>query len=70
MSKNGTHWSGDVFREMRARDIITVCTVPDGGLTQLLDLIGGEGDRRAVASYTRVDDREPSHARPGVSAAA
>jgi sulfopyruvate decarboxylase alpha subunit len=38
-----THWSHDVFRAMKARDIGTVCTVPDGGLTKLLDLIGADG---------------------------
>ena len=36
------HWSGDVFREMRAREIATVCTIPDGGLTQLLNMIGDD----------------------------
>jgi sulfopyruvate decarboxylase alpha subunit len=44
MSSKSTHWSADVFREMRARDIATICTVPDGGLTRLLDLV--EADRR------------------------
>jgi len=39
-----SHWSNDVFRAMKARDIVTVCTVPDGGLTKLLDLI--EADRK------------------------
>jgi len=35
-----THdWSTDVFREMKARDIATVCTVPDGGLTRLLKMV-------------------------------
>lgn len=29
-------WSSDVFAAMRARDISTVCTIPDGGLTKLL----------------------------------
>ena len=33
------HWSTDVFRAIKARDIGIVCTVPDGGLTNLLDLI-------------------------------
>jgi sulfopyruvate decarboxylase alpha subunit len=32
-----------VFRAMKARDIVTVCTVPDGGLTKLLDLIEADG---------------------------
>ena len=41
-SRTAHHWSADVFREMQARDIATVCTVPDGGLTQLLNLIEAE----------------------------
>jgi sulfopyruvate decarboxylase alpha subunit len=28
---------------MEARDIVTLCTVPDGGLTKLLDLIEADG---------------------------
>jgi sulfopyruvate decarboxylase alpha subunit len=46
------HWSADVFREMRARDIATVCTIPDGGLTQLLGLIDGERKMRLVTLTT------------------
>ena len=38
-----SHWSHDVFRAIKARDIATVCTVPDGGLTNLLDLIEADG---------------------------
>ena len=41
MSEN-RDWSADVFREMKARSIATVCTVPDGGLTQLLKMIEAE----------------------------
>ena len=44
MPSPASHWSNDVFRAMKARDIVTVCTVPDGGLTKLLDLI--EADRK------------------------
>jgi sulfopyruvate decarboxylase alpha subunit len=51
MSKS-THWSSDVFREMRARDITTVCTVPDGGLTQLLNMIEGDRKMRLVTLTT------------------
>jgi sulfopyruvate decarboxylase alpha subunit len=44
-----THdWSTDVFRAMQARDIGTVCTVPDGGLTQLLKMVEGERQMRLV----------------------
>jgi sulfopyruvate decarboxylase alpha subunit len=52
MSKSEKHWSADVFREMRARDIATVCTVPDGGLTRLLDLVEGERKMRLVTLTT------------------
>ena len=52
MSKHPDHWSSDVLREMRARDIATVCTVPDGGLTQLLNLVGGDGKMQLVTLTT------------------
>jgi sulfopyruvate decarboxylase alpha subunit len=38
-----SHWSHDVFRAIKARDIAIVCIVPDGGLTNLLDLIEADG---------------------------
>jgi len=38
-----SHWSDDVFRAMKARDVAMVCTVPDGGLTKLLGLIEDDG---------------------------
>jgi len=41
-------WSNDVFREMKARRITTVCTIPDGGLTTLLRLIEADRDMRLV----------------------
>jgi sulfopyruvate decarboxylase alpha subunit len=43
MTESDTDWSSDVFRIMQARSIATVCTVPDGGLTELLKMI--EADR-------------------------
>ena len=46
------HWSSDVFREMAARDIRTVCTIPDGGLTQLLNLVKADPERRLVTLTT------------------
>ena len=48
MSDNQKHWSADVFREMRAREIAVVCTIPDGGLTQLLNMIGDDEKMRLV----------------------
>ena len=41
-------WSADVLREMKARDIATVCTVPDGGLTTLINLVEADPALRLV----------------------
>jgi sulfopyruvate decarboxylase TPP-binding subunit len=46
------HWSDDVFRAMKARSIALVCTVPDGGLTHLLELVGAERGMRLVTLTT------------------
>ena len=46
------HWSDDVFREMKARDIATVCTIPDGGLTQLLLKVESNPAMRLVTLST------------------
>jgi sulfopyruvate decarboxylase alpha subunit len=46
------HWSSDVFRELTARDIRTVCTIPDGGLTQLLNMVKADPGRRLVTLTT------------------
>jgi len=48
-------WSDDVFREIKARDIATICTIPDGGLTALLDL--AEADR-ALRVVTLTSEQE------------
>lgn len=45
-------WPSDVFREMRARDITTVCTVPDGGLTELLKMVDADKGMRLVTLST------------------
>ena len=45
-------WSADVFREMRARDIKTVCTIPDGGLTELLNMVDADRGMRLVTLST------------------
>ena len=45
-------WPADVFREMQARDIKTVCTVPDGGLTELLKMIDADRGMRLVTLST------------------
>jgi sulfopyruvate decarboxylase alpha subunit len=44
-----THdWSTDVFRAMQARSISTVCTVPDGGLTDLIKMVEADAGMRLV----------------------
>lgn len=48
----GHDWSADVFAEMRARDIATVATVPDGGLSRLLDLCHADAATRVVTLTT------------------
>jgi sulfopyruvate decarboxylase alpha subunit len=45
-------WSADVFAEMKARDIKTVATIPDGGLTSLLKMIGADKSMRLVTLST------------------
>ncbi len=44
----GRHWSDDVFREMKVRNIETVCTVPDGGLTKLLNMVKDDDAMRLI----------------------
>ena len=46
------HWSDDVFREMKSRDITTVCTIPDGGLVQLLLKVEADPAMRLVTLST------------------
>jgi sulfopyruvate decarboxylase alpha subunit len=41
-------WSTDVFHAMQARHIATVCSVPDGGLTDLLRMIEADRAMRLV----------------------
>jgi sulfopyruvate decarboxylase alpha subunit len=52
MTTKKRHWSEDVFAEMKARDIKTVCTIPDGGLTQLLKMVDADKDMRLVTLST------------------
>jgi len=47
-----TDWSDDVFREMKSRKIETVCTVPDGGLIKLLNMVGDDPAMRLVTLST------------------
>jgi sulfopyruvate decarboxylase alpha subunit len=46
------HWSSDVFREIKSRNISTVCTIPDGGLTALLRLVEADRGMRLVTLST------------------
>jgi sulfopyruvate decarboxylase alpha subunit len=52
MSTPHRDWSADVFRAMQARNIATVCTVPDGGLTPLLRMVEAEPAMRLVTLST------------------
>ncbi len=52
MTATTRHWSADVFAEMKARDIHTVATIPDGGLTQLLNMVVADKDMRLVTLST------------------
>jgi sulfopyruvate decarboxylase alpha subunit len=52
MSIEPHDWSADVFREMKARGIATICTVPDGGLTRLLKAIEADRGLRLVTLST------------------
>ena len=52
MTKQAVHWADDVFAAMTAREINTVCTVPDGGLTRLLDLASADPSKRVVTLST------------------
>ena len=45
-------WSEEVFEAIKARDIRTVCTVPDGGLTRLLKMVEADGAMRLVTLST------------------
>ena len=52
VAKDAPHWSDEVFAAMTARRIDTVCTVPDGGLTQLLAKVAGDPAKRLVTLST------------------
>ena len=52
MSSPVSNWSLDVFRAIQARNITLVCTVPDGGLSNLLDLIEADDKIRLVTLST------------------
>jgi sulfopyruvate decarboxylase alpha subunit len=47
-----SHWPQEVYREIKARRISTVCTIPDGGLTQLLNLVKADRAMRLVTLST------------------
>jgi len=49
---DGHDWSDDVFREIKKRDIETVCTVPDGGLTRLMNMVQDDVGMRLVTLST------------------
>ncbi|MEM9028243.1 MAG: phosphonopyruvate decarboxylase [Pseudomonadota bacterium] len=45
-------WSDGVFSELKQRDFATVCTVPDGGLTQLLKRVSDDPNMQLVTLST------------------
>lgn len=49
---SGHDWSKDVFAEIKKREIETVCTVPDGGLTKLLNMVQGDDAMQLVTMST------------------
>lgn len=48
----GLNWSDGVFAALKANDIATVATVPDGGLTRLLALCEADPETRVVTLGT------------------
>ncbi len=48
----GHDWSSDVFDVIAARNINTVCTIPDGGLTRLLNLVKAAPAMRLITLTT------------------
>ena len=53
MAEPQTHdWSSDVYAAMQARDIATVCTIPDGGLTRLLQTCEADPATRVITLTT------------------
>jgi len=52
VSQTPTSWPDEVFAAMKARAIRTVCTIPDGGLTRLLDLVKADTAMRLVTLST------------------
>jgi sulfopyruvate decarboxylase alpha subunit len=48
----GHDWSADVLSAMQAREIATVATIPDGGLTRLLLLCREDADTRVITLTT------------------
>jgi sulfopyruvate decarboxylase alpha subunit len=46
------HWSDEVFAEIKKREIASVCTIPDGGLTRLLNLVKADKSMRLITLTT------------------
>ena len=45
-------WSADVYAGMQTRDIATICTIPDGGLTKLLRTAEADPATRVITLTT------------------
>jgi sulfopyruvate decarboxylase alpha subunit len=52
VSADPNHWSADVMRELKARNIKTVCTIPDGGLMNFLNLVKANPELRLITLTT------------------
>jgi sulfopyruvate decarboxylase alpha subunit len=46
------NWPDEVFFEIKKRKIASVCTIPDGGLTRLLNLVKADADVRLITLST------------------
>jgi sulfopyruvate decarboxylase alpha subunit len=52
MTNQTVDWSSEILAAMKAREIMTMCTIPDGGLTRLINLVSDDKDMRLVTLST------------------
>lgn len=52
MTTQTVDWSSEIHAAMKAREIMTMCTIPDGGLTRLINLVSDDKDMRLVTLST------------------
>ena len=56
---SGQDWSSAVFEAMKTRDISTVATIPDGGLTRFLVMCQDDPATRVVTLTTEEEATPP-----------